>query len=76
VNIISQRDQQQGTQQPAPPTLESLRCSFCGKPRRQVRSIVCGPTPEVAICDECVELCSGIIAEELRPTCGGEPPVA
>jgi hypothetical protein len=46
---------------------ESLRCSFCGKPRAQVESIVAGPTPDVAICNECIARCAEIIAEHRRP---------
>ncbi len=41
-----------------------LKCSFCGKPQNQVRRLIAGP--DVYICDECVELCSDIIAEGLR----------
>ncbi len=40
-----------------------LQCSFCGKPQEQVRKLVAGPG--VYICDECIELCNEIIAEEL-----------
>ena len=43
--------------------LDTLRCSFCGKLRREVADIVCGPTPSVAICNECVGLCREIMAE-------------
>ncbi len=39
-----------------------LRCSFCGKPKDQVRRLVAGPG--VCICDECVELCKEIVDEE------------
>jgi ATP-dependent Clp protease ATP-binding subunit ClpX len=45
------------------PSVEAIRCSFCGKPRSEVASIVAGPTPAVAICNECVDLCAEIIAE-------------
>ena len=51
---------------------ESVRCSFCGKPRSEVESIVAGPTPEVAICNECVALCAAIIAEHLPPPPDGQ----
>ena len=45
------------------------RCSFCGKPRDQVRRIVVGP--HVFICDECVDLCNDIIREaDQRPAPG------
>lgn len=40
-----------------------LKCSFCGKGQDEVRKLVAGPG--VYICDECVELCSEIIDEEL-----------
>lgn len=43
---------------------EHLRCSFCGKMQRQVRKLIAGPG--VYICDECVDLCSEIIDEELE----------
>ena len=39
-----------------------LKCSFCGKTQEQVRKLVTGPG--VYICDECIELCNEIIAEE------------
>jgi ATP-dependent protease Clp ATPase subunit len=41
-----------------------MRCSFCGRPRASVRNLIAGPTPEVAICNECVELCVEINAEQ------------
>ncbi len=47
---------------------DSIRCSFCGKSRSEVASIVAGPTPAVAICNECVELCAEIIGEEDPPS--------
>ncbi|MBI2712190.1 MAG: ATP-dependent Clp protease ATP-binding subunit ClpX [Bdellovibrio sp.] len=37
-------------------------CSFCGKNQREVKKLIAGPT--VYICDECIELCNDIIAEE------------
>lgn len=41
----------------------NLKCSFCGKPQEQVRKLVAGPG--VYICDECIDLCSEIVVEEL-----------
>ncbi len=41
----------------------NLRCSFCGKPQSQVKRLVAGPG--VYICNECIDLCSEIIDEEL-----------
>lgn len=40
----------------------SFRCSFCGKSQTEVKKLIAGPG--VFICDECVELCLPIIAEE------------
>lgn len=42
---------------------QKLKCSFCGKSQDEVRKLIAGPT--VYICDECVELCNEIIAEEI-----------
>ncbi|MEE8183877.1 MAG: ATP-dependent Clp protease ATP-binding subunit ClpX [Acidobacteriota bacterium] len=41
---------------------DSLRCSFCNKDQREVKKLIAGPT--VYICDECVDICLDIIAEE------------
>ncbi len=41
---------------------ENLTCSFCGKSQREVKKLIAGPN--VYICDECIELCNDIIAEE------------
>src|SRR5690625_2089674 len=40
-----------------------LKCSFCGKDQESVRKLVAGPG--VYICDECIELCSEIVEEEI-----------
>ena len=40
----------------------ALRCSFCGKSREEVQKLIAGPT--VYICNECIELCNDIIAED------------
>ena len=45
-------------------SVEMLKCSFCGKSQKQVRKLIAGPG--VYICDECIELCNEIIAEELQ----------
>jgi len=42
----------------------NLHCSFCGKSQRDVRKLIAGPS--VYICDECIELCNDIIAEESK----------
>ena len=41
-----------------------IRCSFCGKTEDQVRRLIAGPDGAF-ICDECVEICAGIIEEEV-----------
>ena len=41
---------------------EKLYCSFCGKPESQTRRLIAGPEG-VYICDECVEICAGIVEE-------------
>ncbi|GMG88682.1 ATP-dependent Clp protease ATP-binding subunit ClpX [Biformimicrobium ophioploci] len=41
-----------------------LYCSFCGKSQHEVRKLIAGPS--VFICDECVELCTDIIREEVQ----------
>src|SRR5216110_231904 len=41
----------------------NLVCSFCGKSQDEVRKLIAGPT--VYICDECIDLCNDIIAEEV-----------
>ncbi|WP_343209209.1 ATP-dependent Clp protease ATP-binding subunit ClpX [Anaerolentibacter hominis] len=43
---------------------KQLRCSFCNKPQDRVRKLIAGPG--VYICDECVELCAGILEEEME----------
>jgi ATP-dependent Clp protease ATP-binding subunit ClpX len=43
-------------------TSELLRCSFCNKSQREVRKLIAGPN--VYICDECVDICLDIIAED------------
>ena len=43
---------------------DQLNCSFCGKAQEQVKKLIAGPG--VYICDECIELCSEIIEEELN----------
>jgi ATP-dependent protease Clp ATPase subunit len=42
---------------------EPLQCSFCGKSKDDVQKLVAGPG--VYICDECIGLAEGIIAQEM-----------
>ncbi|MBI5408698.1 MAG: ATP-dependent Clp protease ATP-binding subunit ClpX [Nitrospirae bacterium] len=39
-----------------------LKCSFCGKSQKEVRKLIAGPM--VYICNECINLCNEIMAEE------------
>jgi len=50
--VTSRRDTKEG----------KLYCSFCGKSQKEVRKLIAGPT--VYICNECIELCNEIIADE------------
>ena len=47
---------------------EARRCSFCGKREGEVVKLIAGPG--VYICDQCIDLCNEIIAEEI----GERPP--
>ena len=55
---------------------DQLTCSFCGKAQEEVKKLIAGPA--VYICDECIELCKDIIAEEAQleeaPAGGGQLP--
>ena len=44
-----------------------VRCSFCGKRQEQVRRIMSGPNG-VYICNECVELCTTLLREDMYET--------
>ncbi|MEQ4723627.1 ATP-dependent Clp protease ATP-binding subunit ClpX [Nonomuraea sp. B19D2] len=50
-----------------------LRCSFCGKGQQDVRKLIAGP-PSVYICDECVVLCTEMVAADERAESRPEPP--
>ena len=45
-------------------TKDTLHCSFCGKSQRKVEQLVNGPN--VRICNECVDICNEIIADNKR----------
>jgi ATP-dependent Clp protease ATP-binding subunit ClpX len=45
-----------------PGKYSQLFCSFCGKNQEEVKKLIAGPS--VYICDECIELCTDIVAEE------------
>lgn len=42
----------------------TLVCSFCSRSQEEVRKLIAGPS--VYICDECIDLCNDIIAEEVE----------
>lgn len=44
---------------------DKIRCSFCKKSQDQVRKMIAGPDG-LYICDDCVEICSDIVSEELE----------
>ena len=46
---------------------EAVKCSFCGKGQKSVKKLIAGPG-NAYICDECIDLCNDIIAEELPET--------
>lgn len=48
----------------------TLQCSFCNRSQEEVRKLIAGPS--VFICDECIELCNDIIADDVE----NEPVVA
>lgn len=48
---------------------QKVRCSFCNKSEDQVRKLIAGPDG-VYICDECIEICDEILAEELEDDYG------
>jgi ATP-dependent Clp protease ATP-binding subunit ClpX len=50
-----------GSTNALPRSDRDLRCSFCGKAKADVGHLIAGPS--ALICDECVALCSEIIAE-------------
>ena len=49
---------------------DDIRCSFCGKDSSQVKRIIAGPN--AYICNECIDLCSEIINNEVGFTEEGE----
>ena len=67
-HVISRTERQQGEPTTPPEKAgaegEVLRCSFCNKDQNDVRKLIAGPT--VFICDECVDVCNDIIADDRR----------
>jgi ClpX C4-type zinc finger/Glyoxalase superfamily protein len=58
-----------GMQDPSPQA-KILYCSFCGKSQHDVRKLVAGPA--VYICDECIDLCTDVVDEQLRQLIEGD----
>ena len=54
-------------------TPDEDRCSFCGKPRSQVQNMFDGPGGNVRICDQCVVLCSIMMANSRREMAATSP---
>lgn len=48
----------------SPDSSEAIHCSFCGKAKTQIKSLIAGPG--VFICDECIELCNDILGQGER----------
>jgi hypothetical protein len=59
---------------PAPTPPAALYCSFCGKSQHEVDKLVAGP--HVFICDECIDVCSDIIDEQLLRLIEGDEATA
>ena len=56
----------QGPQGPEGQPPETYVCSFCGKSQQAVRRLIAGPS-KIFICDECVDRCHQIIADDQAP---------
>jgi ATP-dependent Clp protease ATP-binding subunit ClpX len=54
-------------------TDNELRCSFCNKPQREVKKLIAGPN--VYICNECVDTCNEILAEDVEKEEKGRSPL-
>ncbi|MBX7218399.1 MAG: ATP-dependent Clp protease ATP-binding subunit ClpX [Blastocatellia bacterium] len=51
---------------------ETLRCSFCGKTQNEVKKLIAGPT--VYICNECIDICNEIIADDAHQEATAQRP--
>lgn len=49
-------------------TQQVLRCSFCNKSQEDVRKLIAGPS--AFVCDECVDVCNDIIADDASRSAG------
>ncbi|HAL92006.1 MAG TPA: ATP-dependent Clp protease ATP-binding subunit ClpX, partial [Verrucomicrobia bacterium] len=57
------------------PTPPEASCSFCGRPRGAVKTLIAGPDG-LNICDECVDICSTMVKRPEAGRAGGVPPVS
>ena len=46
----------------------TLRCSFCGKSQNEVQKLIAGP--QAYICNECIDICNEIIADDQQQSLG------
>ena len=53
-------------------TASVMRCSFCNKADKDVRKLIAGP--HVFICDECIQACNDILADDARAASREEMP--
>ena len=56
----------------SPAKEDALHCSFCGKSQNEVEKIIAGPA--VSICNECVDICNEILADEREARAAQEAP--
>jgi ATP-dependent Clp protease ATP-binding subunit ClpX len=53
--------------------MAKMKCTFCNKAQDEVKKLVIGPAAN--ICNECIALCSDILAEETPPAAEGSKPL-
>ena len=61
---MTRKYETEGKEAMKPKDAADLRCSFCTKAHAEVKKLIAGPN-DVAICDECVDLCHRIISGRL-----------
>src|SRR5215475_2545914 len=66
--IASQIVSWHGGRQTMRQSVDKLRCSFCGKSQSVVKKLVAGPS--VNICNECIDICSEIVADDHKKHSG------
>src|SRR5262245_65904049 len=48
---------------------DKARCNFCGKSQSEVKKLIAGPS--VSICNECIDICSELVADDRKKHSGG-----